>query len=385
MKFTCIHCEQQFRITAEQFGSSGRCPHCSETVHIPAAEEHPGDEQEEFEPVAPTHWLSGSVSGMVSFFLHLVVLLSLAYFGWDATGKGVGEDVMIGEMPFSPLNQSSNEESLQNEPVESEEREEELDSLVEDLTPDETLSDRSTESLVAIIPSLAGDSRSFDLGPVSIGGDVGGGGWGNLIQKMQRHGLDVVMVFDSTSSMGGEVDEVKRQIGSIGNTLMTLVPKTRISICTYRDEGDEYLVKGLPLTNDLQEIDTFLRPIRANGGGDYQEGVQAGLQWAVEKNEFRRQARKIILLFGDAPPHPQDKGMCLRIASDFNRQQQGVVSTVSCRNRMRLSEFEEIAEVGGGEAFLTSDRKQIMTQLMVLVFGSKYRSKVIEAFRLMGE
>ena len=45
----------------------------------------------------------------------------------------------------------------------------------------------------------------------------------------------------------------------------------------------------------------------------------------------------------------------------------------------------ERALAGGGEAFLTSDRRQIMTQLMVLVFGSKYRSKVIEAFRLLGE
>ena len=45
----------------------------------------------------------------------------------------------------------------------------------------------------------------------------------------------------------------------------------------------------------------------------------------------------------------------------------------------------DVAEVGSGEAFLTTDYKQIITQLMVLVFGSKYRSKVIEAFRLMGE
>ena len=48
--------------------------------------------------------------------------------------------------------------------------------------------------------------------------------------------------------MGGEIDQVKRQIERIGQTLMTLIPKTRISVCTYRDKGDEYVVKGLPLT-----------------------------------------------------------------------------------------------------------------------------------------
>jgi hypothetical protein len=32
--------------------------------------------------------------------------------------------------------------------------------------------------------------------------------------------------------MGGEHDQVKRQIESIGQTLVTLIPKARIGICT---------------------------------------------------------------------------------------------------------------------------------------------------------
>jgi hypothetical protein len=73
----------------------------------------------------------------------------------------------------------------------------------------------------------------------------------------------------------------------------------------------------------------------------------------------------------------------LRVASDFSSQHKGIVSTVTCRNNVRLPEFVEIAQAGGGEAFLTSDERQIMTQLMVLVFGSKHRDKVLEAFKLM--
>ena len=42
-----------------------------------------------------------------------------------------------------------------------------------------------------------------------------------------------------------------------------------------------------------------------------------------------------------------------------------------------------IAQMGGGEAFLTSDEEQIVTQLMILVFGSEFRDKVLEAFDLM--
>ena len=44
----------------------------------------------------------------------------------------------------------------------------------------------------------------------------------------------------------------------------------------------------------------------------------------------------------------------------------------------RLKEFPMFAS-----SFLTSDTRQIMTQLLVLVFGSKYRDKVIEAFKLL--
>ena len=84
-----------------------------------------------------------------------------------------------------------------------------------------------------------------------------------------------------------------------------------------------------------------------------------------------------------APPHRQDHGTCLSIASDFQREHSGIVSTVTCRRGTRLDEFIEIAEMGGGEAFLTSDQRQIMEQLIVLVFGSRFRSKVLEAFELM--
>ena len=50
-----------------------------------------------------------------------------------------------------------------------------------------------------------------------------------------------------------------------------------------------------------------------------------------------------------------------------------------------MPEFYEIAAAGGGEAFLSTDQRQIMTQLMVLVFGSKHRQKVLEAFKLLEE
>ena len=204
-----------------------------------------------------------------------------------------------------------------------------------------------------------------------------------MIQSLRRNGLDIVICFDSTGSMTGEIDEVKRQIDRIGTVLMTLVPKTRISVCTYRDQGDEYVVKGFPLSSSVQDVKTYLNRIEAGGGGDLPEAVEEGLYWAAMKNQFRPQARKVILLFGDAPPHSNKLKDCLTIATDFRKQHKGIVSTVTCRNDEPLSEFYDIASAGGGEAYLTKNHREIVRELIVLVFGSTHREKVLEAFKLL--
>lgn len=111
--------------------------------------------------------------------------------------------------------------------------------------------------------------------------------------------------------------------------------------------------------------------------------MHEALYWVTSNNQFKPRARKVILLFGDAPPHAERLRECLQTASAFAKQQQGVVSTVTCRSAQPLPEFYEIARAGGGEAFLTRDERQIMTQLLVLVFGSQHRGKVVEAFKLL--
>ena len=93
----------------------------------------------------------------------------------------------------------------------------------------------------------------------------------------------------------------------MGSVLFRLVPKTRISVCTYRDIGARYVVKGVPLTDQLGDIVKFLEKVTAAGGGDDPEAVQAGLDWSIKQNKFQPRSRKIILLFGDAPPHISDK------------------------------------------------------------------------------
>jgi HEAT repeat protein len=214
------------------------------------------------------------------------------------------------------------------------------------------------------------------------------------LQILRTHGLDLVITFDSTEGMENEIDEVKRKIRRIGNALRIMVPGVRFSLCTYRDFGDEYVVKGTPLTDDLQIFEKLLQPIKAAGGGDEPEAVQEGLRWATQKNHFRPNARKVILLFGDAPPHAQHTRLCAQLAEQFRRLQGGVVSTITCRHAgptgalldsKELPEFAEIAKAGGGESAVLSDPKTLTQQLFVMPFGNDHRDKVLEVYRLLEE
>lgn len=391
MKVTCIHCGKTFGITAAHLGGRGYCPHCKGEIVLPSAQETAAAKPEP-EHVPPWMATYRALSVVSSFFVHLVIfLLMMIATSWGCQGGpgGPGEgtsEVLIGSLPSETLSTNQDERFQAEETPAEASKSSALTEAMELEAPTSTSDSAATIDVSASPASLSGGGN-FDLGAVAIGGGGmagGGGNWDGMIQSLRRNGLDIVICFDSTGSMGGEISQVKDQIKRIGATLTKLVPKTRIGLVTYRDDkGDEYDVKGTPLTQELQEPVSWLNDIRAGGGGDMPEAVQLGLEYAVSKNHFRPAARKVILLFGDAPPHPEHRQICLQIASDFARQQKGIVSTVTCRNTKRLAEFVEIAQAGGGEAFLTTDEKQIMTQLLVLVFGSQHRGKVVEAFRLM--
>lgn len=384
MQLSCIHCGHAFSITAEQLGGRGHCPHCGGIIHLPKT----GQLEAAPTPEVVNHrrWWEGSISGLVSVVLHMLLFIILALVSYNSySGEGLGEDVLIGELPSENLGETQ-EEELNPEVEMASSAAEAFDEVleVEPVVASSSESFEAADLALASPSSGGGPSGSMEFGSItSGGGTMGGGSWNGLLQNLRRNGLDIVITFDSTGSMDGEIREVKEQISRIGAALLKLVPKARIGLCTYRDQGEEYVVRGLPLTSNLQELQQFLAGVEADGGGDAPEAVHEGLQWSLQQNPFRNGARNVILVFGDAPPHYEHREECLRLAADFHRQHKGIVSTVTCRRRTPLPEFTEIAEIGGGESFLTTDEREIMTQLLVLVFGSHHRSKVLEAFKLL--
>jgi hypothetical protein len=385
MKIVCVHCGGLFTITAADLGGQGYCPHCRALVTLPK----PQAPRPAWHPVRPRprHWLEGSLSGVLSLLIHLTALLAIALWQHAYRGEGAGEgvEVQIGKLPVEELIARPEEQLSATEVVKQQALEGSLPGELELPDPAASSSPSAVGEMSAALVTAGSAAASVDLGPVRVGGasSAGGGSWEGLIGELRRSGLDIVLCFDSTGSMQGEIDQVKAQIERIGQALVQLIPKARLSVCTYRDRGDDYVAKGLPLTSSIQDVSSFLATIRASGGGDLPEAVDEGLAWSISRNQFRPTARKVILIFGDAPPHREYLDRCVALAADFRKQQGGIVSTVTCRSDAPLPEFYQIAAAGGGEAFLTTHEREIMTQLMVLVFGSRHRQKVIEAFKLL--
>src|SRR6185369_12184893 len=82
-------------------------------------------------------------------------------------------------------------------------------------------------------------------------------------------------------------------------------PDLRVGLVAYRDVGDAYVTRLLPLTSDLDKMYAALTELRAEGGGDVPEHVLKGLHDAVEEMAWAEEnsALKLIYLVGDAPPH----------------------------------------------------------------------------------
>ena len=122
--------------------------------------------------------------------------------------------------------------------------------------------------------------------------------------KFARVPLDVVFVFDTTGSMGDEIAMLKKTIGDIKVQIAhhSPAPDVRFGMVLYRDKGDDYRSRVIPLTADLQRFSQQLNAVRAGGGGNYPEDVQEGLRQTMTAIKWRRRGVRLAFLIGDAPP-----------------------------------------------------------------------------------
>lgn len=117
--------------------------------------------------------------------------------------------------------------------------------------------------------------------------------------------VQIAFMVDATGSMGDELEFLKMDLKKVIAEVQKTNNQLKISTATvfYRDEGDEYVVKHSPFTEDINQTTEFISQQRADGGGDFPEAVDKAL---VQLNQLQWQPEartRIAFLVLDAPPH----------------------------------------------------------------------------------
>ena len=118
--------------------------------------------------------------------------------------------------------------------------------------------------------------------------------------------LDVHFLIDTTGSMGDEIDRLKDSVRSVAERISGLPGNTdlRLGMTVYRDRGDLFVTRTFDFTSSVDVFKTALAEVRAGGGGDTPEDLNAGLHQAVTSPSWRGDDTvKLMFLIADAPPH----------------------------------------------------------------------------------
>lgn len=256
----------------------------------------------------------------------------------------------------------------------------------------------------AVGPKIGAGPIDLNAAPVTFGaGGIGGlgGSFGDYVGGLRKVGLDLVLVIDTTESMQFVIDEVKKRATSLVQAIQRMVPTSRVGIVAYRDQGDEYVTKWTDLSFRTEKLEQFLSTMSASGGGDWEEAVREGLDAAMNDLSWRKTSKKIIILIGGSPPHPEDIDPVHDLVRDF-REKGGTFSAIDVTHQLHeafekamwkslhgndpykpsdLPDFYKdvgktygaLAKDGGGELVALADDKKLIRDVLVLTFGSRWK------------
>jgi von Willebrand factor type A domain-containing protein len=192
------------------------------------------------------------------------------------------------------------------------------------------------------------------------------------------HRIDMVFAIDTTGSMGGLIDGAKRTVWSIASHVRDVDPQAdlHVGLVAYRDLGDEYVTKDFALTSDMDAVFAQLSSFQAAGGGDIPEDVDAALDDAVHKMQWRDGAKKMIFLVGDAPPASRGDVPRFDVSARDAADQQIIINTIRCGQMPETAQsWQQIASIGRGD-FSTIEQNGGVQQM-----ATPYDDKMAELSR----
>ena len=124
---------------------------------------------------------------------------------------------------------------------------------------------------------------------------------------------DVMIAIDTTTSMATTIDQAKASATAIVGAIQAAVPDTQFAVVDFKDAIDgpaEYVLRQ-PMTATAADVGTAIGAMTAAGGGDQPEAYNVVFHnaYADPATGWRPDARKFVVVIGDAGPHGVDQAV----------------------------------------------------------------------------
>jgi len=174
------------------------------------------------------------------------------------------------------------------------------------------------EETVNTFTRIAKDNTTFANDPEDMVGRIAG-----ILSKEKSKDVDIAVCLDVTGSMQPYFDAICRRLIPMLKELSADFTSFRIGMVLYKDYYDEFINKVFPFTSDFDALQKTINGVRVGGGGDIPEAVYEALYAGATKLSWEAEKR-IMLLIGDAPPHPRPRGSITRQTVDREASNRGI-------------------------------------------------------------
>ncbi len=145
-----------------------------------------------------------------------------------------------------------------------------------------------------------------------------------LLRPYKGSSLDLVLCLDATESMGAAIEAIKARLPGLLARSSGDFPGLRVGVVAYKDYFEEYLYKRFDFSRDLAVLSANLSQLRSGGGRDTPEAVYEALYSALSEFAWSSE-RRLVILVGDAPPHPLPRGSIDRALVEETASASGIL------------------------------------------------------------
>lgn len=145
-----------------------------------------------------------------------------------------------------------------------------------------------------------------------------------IIKNEDGPSLDLVLALDTTQSMHDDIPHLQKSLAEMVSGYAAKFKRFRVGIVLYKDYYEDYLTRTFQLTEDTGILQRTLNSIRVGGGRDIPEAVYEALYAGIHNIDWESDSR-ILVLVGDAPPHPRPRGRITEAVVKAEAEKAGIL------------------------------------------------------------